>query len=1008
MNSTKLIRKAILLAVLCGVEAVAQVTTATFYGTVTDPSGAVVSGAEVTLTNEATQLTQRQVTTSDGDFVFNFAPVGTYTLRIQAAGFKASLQRGIQLSAGESVRLRFGLELGAVAETVEVNADAPLLNTVSAEQRETVTTRQVIELPLARRSVANIVTLTTGVTRNGGDVFFNGAGRGGSTFTVDGTDATSNPERPSLAMFGDFNYINGISIEAVNEVQITKGVIPAEYTRSMGGNMNIISRSGTNQYHGSLFENFRAENLNARNQFLRTKPGVTFNQFGGSAGGRIIRDKLFLFGVYEGYRERAFRPVSANVPTPRLRDAMLQAVPAYKPYLDTWPLPNQPFDPGSPTGQFVGAGSLKNDENHFVIKPDYRLGDRATASLTWTRFRPRQNTPRVQAVNSRTFAGETDRVSAIFTTFFGRWTSESRYGYNYNHVNRIDNIFNIEDPNKKEEKVGSRRLPCISALGFGDCGEILSLGAPNHSIDQKIALNYGQHSIKLGGVYFLRHIGRSNIENPSFSYQNEADLLANIPNTVTFTFGVDPYTATAHEFGLFVQDDWKITRKLVLNFGLRYDFFGHYVAHGPDGGPPVSFNFAGYVDGRFTVGPLRDSNNPYDNDALNLGPRFGFSYNPDGNSRTVIRGGVSTMFTNLAGETFTQTVQNGLTIPFRSRFSRQEALNFGIRYPLYNADALRLVSGGSGLGGSPRVLDPHMRAAYSNNLYLGVQRQITTNMALETAYVGVRGVKWQTSRNANEPDRITGQRPNPQFATMDYWDNADNTWYNAWQTSLRKRYSHGLNASFHYTWAKAISYGSGDTGWTGSNTQSFFDLRSNRGLADGSVQHAFVSDIVYDLPRFQGAHSLIRNTVGGWQLSGITNIQGGAPINITQPTALTGSRPDYAGGSTITSNYRDTLQYLNTAAFQQVPVNEFRNPIRPGNLGRNAIRGPGLVNFDISLGKNFAITERYRLQVRADAFNAFNHTNFSNPGTNIQAATFGRFTSTRGAREIQLNARFSF
>ncbi|MGH9628336.1 MAG: TonB-dependent receptor domain-containing protein, partial [Bryobacteraceae bacterium] len=543
---------------------------------------------------------------------------------------------------------------------------------------------------------------------------------------------------------------------------------------------------------------------------------------------------------------------------------------------------------------------------------------------------------------------------------------------------------------------------------FGGCGEILSLGAPNHSFDQKMAINIGQHSIKFGGVYFRRNLGRSNIENPNFSYQNEADLLANTPNGVTFTFGVDPYTATAHEFGLFVQDDWKITRTLVLNLGLRYDFFGHYVAHGPDGGPPNSFNRAGFVDDQFTLGPVRDINDPYDNDAMNLAPRLGFSYNPDGRGRTVIRGGASTMFTNLAGETVTQTVQNSLTEPFRSSFSRQEALDFGIRYPFYNADALPLVSGGTGLGGSPRVLDPRMQAAYAINFYLGVQREITTNMALETAYVGVRGVKWQTSRNANLPNRFTGVRPNPLFATMDYWDNADNTWYNAWQTSLRKRYSHNISTNFHYTWSKAISYGSGDTGWTGSNAQDFFDLRSNRGLADGSVLHSFVADVVYDLPRLRDTHALLRHTIGGWQISGIALIQGGAPILITQPTGLSGSRPDYIGGPPTLDDARETLQYLNRAAFEEVPVNSFRAGIRPGNLGRNAVRRPGQVNFDISLGKNFAITERYRLQFRADMFNAFNHTNLSDIETNIQSANFGRITSTRGAREIQLNARFSF
>ena len=986
----------------------AQVTTATFYGIVVDPSGSVVVGAEASLVNEGTKASLRQQTSNTGEFAFNFVPVGVYTLRIQANGFKTAVNSGLQLSAGENLRRTFTLDLGTVAESVEVSTQTSVVNTVSAEQRETVGTRQVVELPLSRRNVANIVTLSSGVTRSSGDIYLNGAGRGGTSISVDGTDATGNPERPSLAMFGDYNYINGISIEAVGEVQITKGVIPAQYTRSMGGNLNIVSRSGTNQLHGSLFENFRAENLNARNQLLATKPGVTFNQFGGSLGGPILKDRIFAFGVYEGYRERAFQPVQGNVPSARLRDAMLRSVPDYKLWLDTVPLPNQPLaTPDAPTGAFVGAGSLKNEDNHFLIKPDVRITDWASASVTWTRFRPTREEPRVQPVNSRQFTGVTDRWTASTTLFGTHWTSESRYGYNKNVVDRLDAIFNIEDPNKKESKFGARRIPGINALGFSGGGEILTLGAPNHSFDQKFAYIRGLHSIKFGGVFFRRAIGRTNIENPDIRYQNEADLLANIPNIVQMTFGTDLYQATSKEFGFFVQDDWRVSPKLVLNFGIRNDYFGNYTAYGPNGGPPHSFNRGGYVDSNFTLGPVRPIDDPYDSDPWNIAPRLGFSYNPDGASRNVIRGGASTMFTNLAGETVTQTVQNSLTEPFRSQFSRAESQTLNLRYPEYNEDVLPLVTGGVS-GGSPRVLDPNLQSAYAFNFYLGYQRELTEGIGLETAYVGNRGVKWLTSRIANQVNRATGLRPNPGFATMDYWDNADSTWYHAWQTSLRVRYRRGLSANFHYTYSKALAYGAGDVGWTATSTQDFFDLRSNKGLSDGSILHAFVSDIVYETPSLVGMQPVLRAAFGGWQISGIITAQSGAPVNLTHPTAINGSRPDYVGGEPILDDYSTTLQYLNRAAFAPVPENQFGAGIRAGNLGRNALRAPGLTNFDISLGKNFYLTEKFKFQIRGDFFNAFNHTNLSMLDTNVESARFGRLNSTRGAREIQLNARFSF
>jgi hypothetical protein len=987
-----------------------QVTSATFYGMVSDPTGGVIPAATATLTNSGTGASYVRQTDTRGEFGFTFVPVGSYTLRIEAPGFKVLEERNINLGAAQNVRRNFSLEVGAVTETVEVTSAAPLVNTVSAEQRESIGTVQISELPLSRRSIAGAVTLGSGVTRSAGDVFLNGSGRGGTQVSVDGTDATSNPERPSINNFGDFNYVSVLSIDAVQEMQLVKGVIPAEYTRAMGGNLNLITKSGTNQIHGSAFENFRSEELNARNQLLRTKPAVTYNQFGGSLGGPIIKDRLFAFGVYEGYRERSFQAVQATVPTQKLRNEMLAAVPDYKLALDHFPLPNQPAaGPDADTALFVGAGSSQSNANHYLVKPDLRITDNMNLSVNWTRARPDRLIPNAIAVNSRSFTGETDRLSGNLTMFGASWTSETRYGYNYNLVNRIDGYYELMDPNKQEAKSGSRRLPGINALGFDVAGEILTLGAPSHQFDQKIAYTSGQHSMKLGFVFFRRGIGRSNIESPSIRYQNKQDLLANIPNVAQMTFGTDLYEARSSQWGMFIQDDWRITPTLVLNLGIRNDSFGHFTAQAEDGGPPHSFNRA-LLDSNFTLSPVRDSDNPYDNDHINIAPRLGLSWNPDGNGKNVVRAGISVVFTDMAGETFTQTVQNSLSEPFRASVSRTDALRFGIRYPAYNEDVLPLVSGGA-TGGSPRVINPEIEAPYAKNYYLGIQRALSENMVLESAFVGNHGVKWHTSRIGNNVDRFTGLRPNPAFATFDYWDNSDSTHYHSWQTSLRHRYSHNLAANFHYTWAKQISYGAGDTGWVGSETQDFFDLRSNRAVVPQDVTHVFVSDIVYDLPKLTNVESsVLRGVLGGWQASTIFTGQTGQPAAITQPGAISGQRPDYVGGEPTFSSEesRQTLQHINLAAFARVPETEVGAAIRPGNLGRNAIRQPGLVNIDFSLGKNFALTEGSRFQIRADFFNAFNHTNLSGLVTNIESGTFGRLNSTRGAREIQLNAKITF
>jgi hypothetical protein len=995
---------------LLSAAAQAQVTTATFYGIVTDPTAAVVPGATVTLTNEGTQAQTTHTTDQAGEFAFTFVRVGTYTLRIEASGFKAFQSAGIELGAAQNVRQSYALEIGAVTETVEVTSATPLVNTVSAEQRENITTLQISELPLSRRNIAGIVTLGTGVVRSTGDIYLNGSGRGGTQVSVDGTDATSNPERPSINMFGNFNYVSTISIDAVQEVQLIKGIIPAEYTRALGGNLNLITKTGTNELHGSVFENFRSEELNARNQFLTAKPGVTYNQFGGAIGGPIVKDRVFGFGVYEGYRERAFQPVTGDVPTQKLRDEMLAAVPAYSLWLDTVPLPNQPHAPDADTGDFIGAGSRQSNENHFVIKPDVRISDNMLASVNWTRARPSRLRPRIQEINFRRFSGETDRLTVNYTIFRSNWTSESRYGYNRNVVDRLDGFFEFMDPNKEEAKFGGRRLPGLSALGFGGGGEILTLGAPSHQFDQKFAVTRGEHSLKFGGVYFRRGIGRSNIENPSIRYQNKEDLLANIPSRLQMTFGIDPYTAISNQWGFFVQDDWRVTPTLVLNLGIRNDSFGHFIANGPGGGPPHSFNRA-LLDSNFTLSPVRDVDNPYDNDQMNIAPRLGFSWNPDGNGKNVIRGGAGVIFTDLAGETVTQTVQNSLTEPFRARLSRAEGLRLGLNYPQYNEDVLPLVSGGA-TGGSPRVLNPGLEASYIYNFYFGVQRALSENIVLESAFVGNRGVKWLTSRIGNPVDRFTGLRPNPGFSNFDYWDNSDSTRYFSWQTSLRHRYSRNLSANFHYTWGNQISYGAGDTGWRSSGTQDFFDLQSNRGLANQDVKHVFVSDIVYDLPKLSDLESsVLRGIIGGWQVSAIYTGQTGLPANISQPTAISGSRPDYISGQEptfSTSQSRETLQYINRAAFAEVPETSVGAGERVGSLGRNAIRQHGLINLDFSIGKNFFLTEGTRLQIRTDMFNLFNHTNLTRLNTNIESGTFGRFRGTMGAREIQLNAKLTF
>jgi outer membrane receptor protein involved in Fe transport len=1010
---------------LVGTQSWAQVTTSTFYGIVTDSSGAVLPNASVTLTHEGSGTVTTKVTDEAGEFVFNFLPIGIYTLKIKLQGFKTFENRGIELRAAQNIRRSFTLEVGEVSETVKVTGEAPLVNTVAPEQTQSFSSHEVKELPLARRNFTNILRVGTGITNTGdGGVRLNGLGRSGTKISVDGTEASGNPEAPGTSMYQGFNYIDLVSIEAIQEVQTIKGVIQAEYGQSLSGNVNLIIKSGTNEYHGSLFENYQGSVLNARNQFLTSPPRaktprLVFNQFGGSFGGPIRKDRVLVFGAYEGYREVAVRLVSGNVPTQRLRDELIAAAPDYKLALDTLPLPNQAHDPAGVTGRFIGLGLSRATDNHAVVKGDLHLWKNSNLALTYTRGRPFRLEPAVSPVNPRSWSGVQERGTVSYVTGGANWTSETRFGYNMNDIYRVDAFWDVVDPTKPETFFGGRRVPNINGLGFSTAEtEFARYGAGTGiwTLEEKFAQTIGRHSLKLGGIYSSRGGGRSNIENPRFRYESEADMKANIPSSVQVTFGVNPYTSHSWELGFFAQDDWRITPKLVLNFGLRYDYFSKFVAKPSTDAPAALFNLDGLLDAqRFIFGPFRDPLDPFESDPRNFGPRLGFAFNPDGQGKNVIRGGVSVMFSPLAWGAFNNAVANSKTLPFRSNLSKVEAANFGLRFPVYNEDVQPLVER-AGKTQIADIFDPNIHAPYSMNVYLGIQRELTSSLMLESAFVGNRGVSFMLYRVYNQVDPVTGLRPNPNLGQGNYLDNSQNTVYYSWQTSLRKRYSTNISFSAHYTWGKALSYSGGDIGadFIGDSTRSiqdFHNVKSDRGPSTGDITHYFATDAVYDLPKFTSLENIVaRNILSGWQLSGVFTARTGQPLQVALPSSRSASRPDLIDyKNAINQNYRNDLQYLNKAAFAAVPKAAASGAtVRPGSYGNNALRGPGLWNLDFSLAKNFAITESKRFQLRADMFNVLNHTNYSGISTNFEAANFGMITSTAGARVIQLNARFSF
>ena len=992
----------------------AQVTTGTIYGTVTDPSGAVVPNATVTLVNEGTGIISEQKSGGQGEFTFTFVPVGAYTLKISAAGFKTSETQHISMQAGLTVRRAFVLDVGAASESITVTATPTLVNTASSEQRQDITTQQVGELPLARRNVIGLAGLSTGVSvnnssnNNAGTLNFNGLGQGTSSITVDGTNASSNPDGNQMGMFGGFNNIYTISLEAVQEVETTKGVMSAEYSRALGGNLNLITKSGTNEWHGSLFENFQADDLNARNPFLSSKTPFTFNQFGGSIGGPIIKDKLFIFGVYEGVRQAAFSRQVGTVPTPWLRDQMIASTPDYKLALDALPLPTDPYSPTDPTGIYEGVASSRTSENQYIIKPDYWISQSQKVSFTFTASRPNQSNPSLSPMDYRNFFGETNRATASYTFYTAKWTGETRFGYNYNYVDRLDTYHLLKKPGATESIPDGYRMATIKALGFdiGNSEEMIN-GAPVWSLEQKIATNIGRHSIKFGGIWFDRHSGGSDIESPRVQYSTVQDLINNVPSQVRVTFGRYPFDGSDKNFGFFLQDDWRATPKLTINMGMRYDYFSAFTVSSSGARSANFYNPGGILDSNFTLGPFRPVDSPYSSDPLNVSPRVGLAYNPDGHGVNVIRASAGILFTPLLGQTFSEAIMSSPTQPFRIQLSKSQAQAANVHFPVYNEDMLPLVGAGLVMP-SYTVINPDINAPYSINYYFGYERALPSNSSFTTAFVANHGVKFIMRRNYNLPDRVTGIAPNPTIGSGQYYDNSESTHYISWQSTFRKRLSRGLTADVNYTWGKVISYGTGDIISNPADVQDFFDVRAARGPADGDRTHVFNADFVYQLPWLSDSKGFVRSAFGGWQISGIFSAGTGAPLSINESSALDPSRPDVNGLSPMNSNYRDTLQYLNLQAFTAVPMGKASGgPIRVGNLGRNAVRGPGYQNMDFSFGKQFSLTERVKFQLRADMFDALNHVNFTNVVVDITKKNFGQLTAA-SSRQIQLNGRISF
>ena len=1015
----------------------AQVTTATLYGVVRDSSGGILPGVNVTVTHQGTNLVRETVTDDRGEFALPALPAGPYAIKIELSGFKTYTSEGMKLGAGQEVRQTYALEVGTLAETVTVVEQAPLIQTASAAQIQTMGA-EVQEIPVSRRNLQNVFMAGSGISSSdgavaGGRAFrVNGVGDGGSAITVDGSSAQTNPENRGLGNYGGQNQIEIMSIEAVAEVQVVKGVLAAEYGGSIGGQVNMITRSGTNQFHGSLLENFQTEAFSSRDPFLpptTAKPQISFNQFGGSLGGPILRNRVLFFTSYEGYREESGVTVQGNVATPATRNRMLAALPYLetKMILDNMPQPNVPID--DVIGRYTDAKTLVRRDNTFLGKVDFEAGT-GRLSVTAARMRPFASVPRIQIDNNQQYTNGSKRLSTQYVLSRSSWVSESRFGWNRNTLDRFDGFWLAESPTRGAQSDlynVRKRIPTFNVTGFFGSGdtEILALTYDAYNLDQKVTRMMGAHTVKVG-FRWAREIGfKSNPQTNRFTFPNLDALLANRASDFLLAMGNPPHRAWVDQLGGFIQDDWRVTDRFVLNLGLRYDYYPGFGYKSLDADDPAEVNnLNNPTDIRqMDFGAPRDLHNVIDADKVNFAPRAGFAWTLDQAGRTVVRGGVGVFTTGHIMALFQNAVARPFT-PIRQGWNRTEQEARGVGWPFtYAEDAEQITIRDS--GGKKNLyymFQTDMKSPETVQATFDVQRQIGRLASVSAGYVHTSGENLPILLNfALAYDRVTGARPNPGFNPGGWYITSGQTMtYNAFEGNAKLNRFHGLDLALHYTLSKGWSQQGGnlignfnssigDT--TYNNTQDFFDpyLDADYSPLIGEVRHRVTSTVVYEIPWLADRGGVVGGVIGGWQLSSVLNFRTGEPLRITQASGIGNSRPDYNGGNQVFDNWNDTLQYLDSSAYTRVPTSPITGAtVRPGNQNSSDVQGPGRRRVDLTLAKAFTLRGSAKLQIRLEAFNVFNWRLYNNPNTDLTSPIFGQITSVASTRTGQIGLRLTF
>ncbi len=1005
-------------------------TTAAINGTVKDASEAVLNGAKVSVRHLETGAVRATTTNAAGQYFIPVLPIGDYELRAEFAGFRPTVRKGIHLDVSETALVNVSLELGAVDSEVTVVAQAPLVNTSSHDLGYLVTEKSMRELPLNGRNYTDLALLQPGVIayphRDGGSAVahglamsVNGQDPRSNVYLLDGTPQNDFTNGPAGSAAGTV-----LGLETIREFRVETNAYSAEFGRNAGGQFNVLTKSGTNEFHGSLYEFFRNDHMDARNFFDPAQiPRFTRNQYGATAGGAIKKDRTFFFAGYESLRQHLGQTVTSSVPDLNARQGILpgQAAipvsPAVQPYLNAIPLPNGPGgNDGLATYAFGFNQTL--DQQYVQGRIDHYIGANQQIFARYTLDDANQLLPTDYPQFPRNFISTNQ-----FATVEHRWIlspsilNTVRGNFSRTRIGQNDQA-NLASPlapfNPSAGTLGDIDIGGMQRFGPQSSGN-LRLVQNLFGVEQSLSITHGAHVIKTG-VLVERY--RDNMYNPTFflgiyTFANVASFLRNAPARyigLTPTGALDRYWRSTL-FGFYVQDDYRVASRLTLNLGLRYEFstLPHDI-YGRDAAL-LTLNDPAPTTGQLYRNPTY----------RNISPRVGFAWDVFGNGKTSLRGGYGDYFDTNNQQNLIVTVTNP---PFTPRLV--------IANPSFpNPPFAR------GIGNSIRPIEFNIKNPNVHIWNLNLQRELPGDAVVTIGYAGSRGVHLlrNTDANLSIPQRLAdgsyffpagGPRANTAFSTIELKKSDGNSWYNAGIVDIRKRFSHGLMLQSSYTFSKnldttqASTFFSDSTNGTTSAMPEFPGLNYNKGPSDYWAKHNWVMNGSYMLPL--GQHVLL----SGWQIAGIFNARSGNPLTVfvqnnrsrsqwspsSSPTAGV-DRPNFAPGYTHESAVTGGPDhYFDANAFVLQPAGFL------GNEGRGSLVGPNLRELDLSLVKNTRIRERINVQFRAEGFNVLNRANFGPPNLIAFAgsadnekpfSTFGKVRATvTSSRQIQLGLRLSF